>query len=288
MAIAIDQRVVGTGQWAGMLAPGTHLVQVYGPGGMPFTAQIFVVAGKPLNVRASAGRAAVPILTAPPPPLPPPKKKEPPPPPPKRQGPYGLVLASLLWPVTHPPSFPKPDSQDFGAEYGLRGGYQVNTYAGFDLTFQHSSITTSSKFYADDKSYYRVISNRIALGLRLLTAGRTWRLAGAVGGGVIIDSLTFSLASTDIQDECTKQNEGKPCPLLGKINKMDPLPSSFGANAFVYTEAGIEIDIDHVLINPAFEGEFQATGGIGLDGRIYDGKSLIRLGVALRVGYRFW
>lgn len=293
MSIAIDQRAVGTGQWAGMLSPGTHLIQVYGTGGRPFTAQIFVIAGQPLNVRSGAGGSQMPILTAPLPPVLPPPKKEPPPPPPTRRGYYGFVLGSLLWPVTHPPSFPPHDKQSFGAEYGLRLGYQVNTYAGFDFMYQHSSITTRGskepKNYSD--SFYQVTSDRLAIGLRLLSSGKTVRLAGAIGGGPIFDGFTFSLKSAAIA-ECFRRSDPSPCPLVAQDTAADSIVTSkfqtTAINAFLYLEGGIEVDLDHVLINLTVESQFQVTGGIVNGAGIYDSQSLIRVGPALRVGYRFW
>jgi hypothetical protein len=295
MSIAIDQRAVGTGQWAGMVSPGPHLVQVYGPGGRPFTAQIFVTAGKPLNVRSNGSSGQVPILTAPPPPALPPPKKEPPPPPPTRRGYYGFVLGSLLWPVTHPPSFPPPDKRNFGAEYGLRLGYQVNTYAGFDFMYQHSSITTwGSKETKENysASFYQVTSDRLAIGLRLLTSGKTLRLAGAIGGGPIFDGFTFFLKPSAVA-ECTIRSEkSPPCPLVDQDWDATSTKSSTfkttAINAFLYVEGGIEIDLDHVLINLTWESQFQATGGIVNGAGIYDSQPLIRTGPALRVGYRFW
>jgi len=109
--------------WAGMLTPGAHLVQMYGPGGQPYEAQILVVAGKPLNVRSGVGGNGVPgigILPVTPP------KKDDPPALPVRRGLYILGLGSILFPLTHPPSFDSPQS-NFGAGYGARVGSRSTT-----------------------------------------------------------------------------------------------------------------------------------------------------------------
>jgi hypothetical protein len=280
MTIAVDQRVMGTGQWAGMLPPGTHLVQMYGSGGPPFTAQILVIAGKQLNVRPGESGMPVPGLPVPPLPLPPTKKD--PPPLPARRGPYGFVLGAILFPMAHPHLFEDP-KRDYGAGYGLRGGYQVNRIAGFDVMYDHSSITTTSAIdeVSGIESRYQAIANRLAIGLRLLSSGRSVRFVGAIGGGPVFDKFDFSLTEQAIA-KCSAEKSGQRCPL-------DPEGGSTSAvDAFMYMEGGLEVDLDHVLIDLGLTIDFQATGGIGNKGDIFDGHALWHVGPALRVGYRFW
>lgn len=284
MTIAIDQRTMGTGQWAGMLLPGTHLVQVYGPGGAPFASEILVVAGKQLNVRAGAGGVPVAMVTITPPTPPSGIRRKVPreTPPPRRQGPYVLGLGAIIIPFTSPRWLASSDTgRNFSAEYGLRGGYQVNSFAGFDLTFQHSNILTSETSVGSvmpSDSSYRLISNRLALGLRLLSFGKTARFIGAIGGGPVFEN--FSATTTDEQkNECSRLSKGKDCRLDDDI---------FGVNAFFFLEAGLEIDLDHVLIDLTLEGAFESTNGLGDNGEIFAGQPIVTAGPALRVGYRFW
>lgn len=270
MTIAVDQRVMSSsGQWAGMLSPGTHIVQMYGPGGAPFTAQILVVAGKQLNVRPGMGGVPVVPVT---PPQPPPKKLPPPTPP--RRGFYALAQGSVLFPLTYPPSLPTP-TIDYGAAYGLRLGFQVNSIAGFDISYQHSSISSSAAAPSDEQ--YRFIANRLAIGLRLISSGKAVRFVGSIGGGPVFDDFTYNVTGASSM-ACASLSGGPTCPLK----------TGSAIDAFAYMEGGFEIDLDHVLIDLGLETQFEATGNIGDRGKIYNGGPLVNIGPALRVGYRFW
>ena len=63
-----------------------------------------------------------------------------------------------------------------------------------------------------------------------------------------------------------------------------------GVDAFALAEAGVEIDLDHVLIDFCGEGQIQSTGNMtGVAQRpIFGAVPLINWGPALRIGYRFW
>ncbi len=135
MTIAVDQRVVGTGAWTGLLPLGSHRVQITGAGRQPFIADILVVAGKSIPVRPDV--AQFPAL----PPLPPVRKE--PPVSPSKHGFYGVAVSSLLFQTRYPDSFPRPQINSGGAG-GARLGYLVNSVAGFDAFFQHSSLFTPS------------------------------------------------------------------------------------------------------------------------------------------------
>jgi hypothetical protein len=270
MTIAIDQRPLMNGQWAGMLTPGPHLVQMYGRGFTPFNAQITVVAGKQINLRP--GVNGVPGVV-PTPPAPPPEKPPPPPTPPRR-GFYALALGSILVQTNSPVVTPSTNKTDWGGAFGLRVGYQVNAIAGFDISFEHSSIGSSST----SMNKHRIYANRLAGGLRLISTGRTVRFVGALGGGPAINDFTFRDGMNAL---------GKPTVLACVQEKDGSCQLKTGVDAFAYLELGLEIDIDHVLIDLGLESEFQATGNM-LDGRVFDGKPLVNLGPALRVGYRFW
>jgi PEGA domain len=302
--IAIDQRAVGTGEWSGLLTPGLHVVQIYGGVGAPFAAQILVSAGKKLTVRpgggngggggtpiasfpgalgASSGITPTPIplgpSTATPAPFGPPTTMPAPVPKPEtpplvRRGAYGFALGAILFPASHPPEF--IDAQrDFGAEWGVRVGYQVNRIAGFDLTFQHGAITSTSSF---DGSSYQAFANRLSVGLRLLTTGKMVRFATAFGGGPVFDELYFSL-KPPLENRCSTNLMVPICPLHGSIAAVD---------AFMYLEGAVEIDLDRVLIDIGAELHIQSTGGIGAGGSIFAGNPLVHLGPAIRVGYRLW
>jgi len=271
MNIAIDQRVVGSGKWAGLLSPGTHLVQVYGPGAPSYSAQILVVAGKQLHLRPSAPAPlpTTPLTVVPVPPPPTQSKKQPPPRPPRR-GFYAIALGGLLFPTTHPQGFEA--SVNSGASGGVRVGYQVNNTAGFDLLYEHASIFTPSAF--DSVEGYTLISNRIGLELRLATHGDRFRFIGMLGSGLTHDMVTF---------DKTELNQNPCGPACIDASGWDP---------FFLLEGGMEFDIEGVLLGVALQSIFQPSRGISPettnDIAIFDNEPLIHLGPALRVGYRFW
>ncbi len=259
MTIAVDQHVVGTGSWTGLLALGSHLVQISGPGGQPFTADILVVAGKPLTLRPGTD------LFPPLPPLPGLIPRKDPPILPAKRGLYLIALASLLFPTRHPTGFPRPEINSGGAG-GIRVGYQVNSVAGFDAFFEHSSLFTPTK--TDPTGGYTLISNRIGGDLRLITPGKTVRAVGVVGGGVVLDSLDFEKTRPGCTPtECEKGS---------------------GADPFLLLEAGLEFEFSGVLVGVAFESQFQSSRGISDTTAPFSNNPLLHLGPGLRVGYAFW
>ncbi len=257
MTIAVDQHVMSTGTWTGMLAPGSHLVQISGTGGQPFTADILVVAGKSLTVRPGTD------LFPPLPPLPLPRKDLPVLPP--KHGLYVIAMASLLFPTRYPTGFPRPEINSGGAG-GARVGYQVNGVAGFDGFFEHSSLFTPTK--TDATSGYTLVSNRIGADLRLMTPGKVVRAVGVIGGGVVLDSLSFEKSNPGCMPvECEKGS---------------------GADPFLLLEAGLELEFSGVLVGVALESEFQSSRGISGATPPFSNDPLIHLGPGLRIGYAFW
>lgn len=260
MTIAVDQRVVGTGAWTGLLPPGTHRVRITGAGRQAFTADILVVAGKTIPVLPDV--AQFPAL----PPQPPARKE--PLVSPSKHGFYAIAMGSLLFQTSYPKDFPRPESNSGGAG-GVRLGYQVNSVAGFDGFFEHSSLFTPSGS-AEGKGY-TLISNRIGADLRLITPGKYVRGVGVIGGGLVLDSLRFD---ADI-DGC-----------LTTVCR-----SSSGADPFVLIEAGVEFEFSGVLLGLALESQFQSSRGISASlasTSPFGNNPLIHLGPGLRVGFAFW
>ena len=249
MTIAVDRRVVGTGSWTGLLRPGSHHVQISGPGGQPFTADILVVSGKPLTVRPGVVPRKDPPVS------------------PSKHGLYVIAMASLLFQTRYPTGFPKPKINSGGAG-GLRVGYQVNSVAGFDGFFEHSSLFTPTA--TDPAGGYTLSSNRIGADLRLMTPGKTVRAVGVIGGGIVLDSLSFEKSNTGCAPfECEK---------------------AFGADPFLLLEAGLEFEFSGVLVGIAIETEFQSSRGISTASGTapFSNEPLLHLGPGLRVGYAFW
>lgn len=270
MTITVDQRIVGLGTWSGLLAPGPHVVQMVGPGGAPHEGQIVVVAGQPLDVRPGAGVS--------------PKRGDELP---LRRGLYVLGTGSVLFSLTHPPAFVNPKF-DLGGAYGVRVGFQVNNTAGFDLSYEHSSISSGQKGDETGEKGYRVLADRVAASLRLISPGDMWRFVGTIGGGFVVDGVKFG----------SLVNDPTVCVPPGKTVCPFGSQGSLGVDAFALVEAGVELDIDRVIIDFGIEAQFQSTGNLtsdvtGTDGTkqtvaIYGSRPIVNIGPALRVGYRFW
>lgn len=272
MTIIVDQRVVGTGTWSGLMSPGPHLVQMSGPGAPPYDTQIVVVAGKPLDVKVGSG---TPV---------PPKKEEPA----MRRGLYVLGTGSILFSLTHPPAWQNPTT-DFGAAYGLRVGFQVNDVAGFDLSYEHSSVSTGSIQPNDESGFvgYRILADRVAASLRLISPGKMWRFVGSLGGGFVVDGVKFG----PLAYKACAPPAGTTCPF------QKDAEGTLGVDAFALFEAGVELDVDRVLIDLGIAAQFQSTGNLNTtvttaDSKeivgLYGARPIINIGPALRVGYRFW
>jgi hypothetical protein len=272
--LSVDNRPLGTGTWTGFLDPGTHVVQMLVPGGQPYNMSILVTPGVPLQVRK--GEGGTPIL--------PPQPEET-----RRRGFYALAIGSMLFAGTHPPNFPGPlQLPDYGAAYGLRVGFQVNDIAGFEASFEHSSIYTYQQ-QTDATStvpvnYYRIIANRFALGLRIISSGKLVRFVGSFGGGFVADDMSVNKLSALGTTTCANPTNGNnTCYFFGTGDHP-------GIDAFALAEAGAELDLDHVLVDFVAEGQLQSTGNItGVNQRpIFGALPLINGGPAIRIGYRFW
>jgi hypothetical protein len=268
MTVTVDDRVVGIGSWSGTLPAGPHVVKAIGQG-EPLVVPIVVSPDKPVDVRPGATPKKDDAL-------------------PLRRGIYVLGTGSILFPLEHLPDFQNPHT-DFGAAFGARVGFQVNNTAGFDLSYQHSSITTYQVDDADGTISYRLLSDRVAASLRLISPGTMWRFVGTLGGGFVVDGVQFG---TGFTDACMKPLTSKSCPY---VDPAKP-PSVLGFDAYGLVELGAELDIDKVLVDLGMEAQFESTGNITppatsmsmLPSSIYGTRPIINIGPALRIGYRFW
>lgn len=270
--ITVDGKEVGKGSWKGMLSPGPHVVRLLVPRSRPYETTVQIVSGKEIVVRAPTKEVEV------------------------RRGLYVLGTGTILFPLVRSPYLLTPEF-DFGAGYGVRIGYQVNDAAGFDVSYQHSSISTYQVGDTDGKKGYRLVTERVAVGLRLTTPGKMWRFVGMFGGGFAYDRALWGaeVATTHLDSPnpvCSTVTDPKTsketCPLTGDVRGFD---------AYGLIELLAELDVDRVLINLGVEAQFQATGGVSKPttltdinyyGSIYGTRPIINIGPALRVGYRFW
>ena len=293
-SIVLDQKQVGVGQWAGLVAPGTHVVEIVRAGQPTYAVQVLVAAGKSQDLRPGSGgvplgQAAAPLplepVVPPPPPAAPPKK-EPPAPPVK--GPYALAIAGLFAPTAHPIGFRQPKT-NAGGLGGLRLGYRINTAAAFELTGEYANTYVPSSLDADTS--YTLRSWRLGLNLRLMTSGKTVRLVGTVGGGISYDSVKFALSDRVrdvVVDHKVPDHDGIQDTWAECGSKCQP---ASGVDPFMQGELGIELDFRNVLLGLTVHGMVQSARGIvtGSDVDIYDGSNpLVHLGGRLHAGYAFW
>lgn len=173
MAIAIDQQPLALGQWAGLVEPGTHLVQMYKPNGPEHAFQVLVVAGKAQRVQPETG--GVPIAVPRPEtlaaaPKSPPKKIAKPPDPPQR-GPYTLAAAGVFFML---------GEDGAGGTVGARAGYRLATPIALELLFDYAS----NKIETTASSKVALSSVRFGGGVRLMSPGRKARFVASIGGGI--------------------------------------------------------------------------------------------------------
>jgi hypothetical protein len=168
-------------------------------------------------------------------------------------------------------------------------GFQVNNVAGFDVTYEHSSISVSSS-KDDGDSSFRILSDRFVASLRLTGPGKVIRPVGMIGGGVVLDSLDFGgiLLADGVCSNVSEQTKPPTmaCPLVNATNGT----GAKGLDALLLGEVALEIDIDRVLVDVGIEAQFQSTGNLQNQYTfgVYQGKPIVNIGPALRIGYRFW
>jgi hypothetical protein len=174
MAIALDQQPLALGEWAGLVDPGTHLVQMYKPGGAEYAFQVLVVAGKAQEVRPGVG--GIPIALPRPEVLPtrkkavPAKKIAPPPAPPQR-GMYAQATGGIYW---------MPGEDDAGGMVGARFGYRMSTPAGIELMVDYMS----GRIASGGETTVMLNAARFGGGFRLMSPGRKTRFVATIGGGL--------------------------------------------------------------------------------------------------------
>ncbi|MEJ7729350.1 MAG: tetratricopeptide repeat protein [Polyangiaceae bacterium] len=265
-AIAVDQKPLGYGTWAGFLAPGNHFVQMYKPGAAPYEQSITVAAGKAQDVRQGLGGPVPRNGEGPDPP-------EEPPAPPVRG--FYSFLTGTVYGVSTDPSQLDTASNDPGVAGGVRIGYRVATILGLEGLFQYGRAGGDGIVFLPEREAdgsFDTESLRIGANLRLMTKGKTVRFVGTMGGGLAYDSLTFS--------------EG-----LLSLGEPDGAVS-----AYLLLEPAIEVQIGHLILGAALPIMPTSSGGGDTDassdpsGTSSDsfGSALAQVGFQLRVGYGSW
>jgi hypothetical protein len=266
--IVLDGRVVGRGRWAGLVAPGSHEVELRDPSGRVVKIPAVVTAGKALELGGGAGQASLPIAVAPsaPPtlPAPAPPQRRPPPRPPQR-GPYGLLATAIYAPLTHPTGFSvNSDKPGWGAAFGVHGGYRPLTVLGVEAMYRYSHTSVSG---VDDASgaaaKYTLRSHRVGAGLRLMSSGTKARFIATLHGGLTVDAFEL----------------GGSCRGLCDAN---------GATGFADAEVGFELDLKGVLLGVLIEQSVSGKKHLARARGDFFSEAIIQFGAGLRVGYGAW
>jgi hypothetical protein len=262
--IVIDGRVVGRGKWAGLIAPGTHEIELRDPFGRVAKYPTVVTAGRTIEIGAG-GAVPAPIsgparrvqsVVSP--------KPGAPPRPPQR-GFYGLLASAIYAPLTHPDGFNVSDGEPgWGAAFGLHGGYRPLTVLGVEAMYRYSHTSAPGVDAATGvHAKYTLLSHRIAAGLRLMSSGPRVRFVGTLHGGLTMDAISF--------------NAG--CSGACKAN---------GATGFADAEVGFELDLKGILLGVVVEQSVSGKKHLTRAGEDVFAASIIQFGAGLRVGYGTW
>lgn len=267
--IRVDGTIVGRGAWQGDLAAGDHSVEIVGETG---TGTIKVTAGAKLVIDVATGRTPLPAL---------PSDAAPTPAPAPKRGLYGGLNGAVLFPTRHPIGF--AGSASSGANVGLRGGYRVHDYAAFEGLAEYGNVEGPANGFEDPS--YSLTSIRFGPQLRLMSPGDVVHFVGTIGGGLAINIMKYENLSSD----------------AAVCNGSDPHHcDTMGADFYVMTEVGAELNFDGVLIGLMGAVYLNGTKSMddGLDAgnakpetnipKPYGNSVLPMIGPRAFVGYAFW
>jgi hypothetical protein len=248
MAIAIDQQPMALGEWAGLVEPGTHLVQMYKPGGAEYAFQVLVVAGKAQEVRPDVGGVPIALSKAATAQtkkktvIAPAKIAKPPAPP--QKGIYGQATAG---------AFLMFGEEGGGGMFGMRLGYRSSSRIGFEFIFDYMNNRVFTEAPPENDKVVLSIT-RLGGGLRLMSPGRTLRFVATIDGGLAYKWI----------------GAGK----------------SPGAVPFMNLDLGMEYDWSGVLLGVAAQQNvFLASDNVNAR-ELSDPRFTLGLGV--RIGYAGW
>ncbi len=232
MTISIDQRIVGTPGPGRPAPPGTHRADG-GSGQAPVRRPDLAVAGKLLDVKPGAGIGAEEGTSA--------------------AAARALHPGHRLAPVHgHAPAgLPQPQVR---SQRRLRPPIRLPGQQHRGLRSSYGAQQHHDQPEGDETGSRATASSPIAWPPRCgsISPGKTWRFVGTVGGGVVVDGVEV------------RQGRGTRTCNAAAANGRVPVrhPGSVGVDAFVMFEAGVELDIDHVLIDLRVTSQFQSTGNL--------------------------
>ncbi len=278
--IEIDGTIVGSGTWQGPVGAGTHEVRAVGESGV---GRVEIASGAMVVLDLTEGSGISPLPPVPKPDAPKKKAAEED----VKRGFYGSVNGGILFPFKHPQFFDQPfdgetlEGVSSGGYVGLRPGYRVHTYAGFEGLLEYGNVTGPANG-TEDKSY-SLTSIRFGPVVRLMSPGEVIRFVGTLGGGFAVHFLSYEGVDADLV-----------CPGLQSDNC-----ASSGVAFVAMSELGFEVDIDRVLIGLSLA--FYLSGTKGMDD-FDENSTLVRdnieepykngilpmMGPRIHIGYGFW
>jgi hypothetical protein len=264
-AIAIDGRAVAIESYRGYIEPGRHVVQIYRPGFEPYEAVVELEAGQSVTVR---GKVGAPLSESEAQEADQPQRRNATP---ARQlrGWYGLVETSILNFSGEPQDVDASGQSHLGYGYGLRAGYRLFTPVGIeavagathhDLSGTCNAATLAPYCKQAVALDYKLDSRRVGGALRLMSGGEGVRFTSSVGVGAVSHDLHVS-------------------SMLLK-----------GFDAYFALEAGVQLNIDHCLVELVGFGWFDSASSIQYNGYkpYLDGNGIQMFGLSLRVGWSEW
>lgn len=277
--IEVDGKILGTGTWTGPLPAGPHDVRAVGESGV---GRVEITSGGNivLDLTENGGFSALPPVPKPPEPK---KPLEPE----VKRGFYGSVNGAILIPTRHPQFFDQEIEGELlggvssGGYVGLRPGYRVHTYAGFEGLIEYGNVQGPANGTEDTS--YSLSSIRLGPVLRLMSPGEVIRFVGTLGGGLAVHFMSYEGLDPELV-----------CPGLKSRDC-----ASVGVDFFAMTEVGFEVDIDRVLLGLGIAAYISGTKGMDdfdensadVQDRIeepYENKLLPMIGPRIHIGYAFW
>ncbi len=257
--IAVDGIAVGAGLWAGSVAPGQHLVQVYKPGGPSYDFPFTAVAGQTVQLPPPDASAVPPVAATPP------KKRR------WEQGLWLLGQLGFFGLTASPDGFEydlvrDDDSGEMregtGAMWwvGATGGYRVSRGFGVGGLLMYGrgggTGTFTNSTGGDSPANFTLQFVRLGPHVRFMAGGDRARFLTGVSFG-------------------------------GSYQMVDLVDHEAGLGPFWGFDLGAEFNPgDHMLLGVAFDVYIDRTSNIS--GDPYGGTVQGYLGLSARVGFHDW
>lgn len=244
------------------LGPGSHRLEARMPGYAPAAQTITVTSGATVSVRLrlsaepAAGAAVEPKQPS------------------RPRGPYALAAFTGFLPVA-PADF---SGTAVGVSAGARVGYRFASIVGGELGFEYAHVGCSGRgepSFNDAPSVtyplsYSLSSFRFGLHVRLMTTGKVARFVQTFGGGVMLDSVSWTAVPNSPGREGAK-----------------------GVDGFGVSETGVELEVHGVLLGLTAQQLLGSSGALDLaEHDAYTANTFggpqYTFGLGLRAGYRWW